>query len=118
MIAPRCPICGARGAVAVAAPGAFSMLSDGAPRGVPVARLFCRRCGSTALHPAVLRRLPRRLYGGAYALNAGPPSAADLNRQAGYAARIARLSPVRVPRSVLDIGCGNGALLALRRLWP
>ena len=94
------------------------MLSDGAPLGLPVARLGCRHCGTAALAPATLRRLPKRLYGPGYALNAAPPAAADVLRQEGYARRIAALLG-RVPDSVLDVGCGNGALLlALGRLWP
>lgn len=117
-MAERCGICGARGLVALGAPGRRGMLSDGAPLGLPVARLGCRHCGTAALAPATLRRLPRRLYGPGYALNAAPPSAADLQRQEGYAAQISALLG-RQPASVLAVGCGNGALLlALGRRWP
>jgi SAM-dependent methyltransferase len=95
------------------------MLSDGVPLGVPVARLSCRHCGSAALPPASRRRLPQRIFSGRYSLNAGPPSAADRLRQQGYAERIRRLCPLPAPRSILDIGCGNGALLlALGECWP
>jgi SAM-dependent methyltransferase len=42
----------------------------------------------------------------------------EINRHNGYANRVADLAGF-VPRSVLDVGCGNGALLlALGRLFP
>lgn len=94
------------------------MLSDGTRVAVPLARLACRRCGMATLRADSVRRLPRRLFGVAYRLNAGPPSAMEIERQAGYAARVASLVGL-VPESVLDVGCGNGALLlALGRIWP
>ena len=103
--------------VPVAAPASRAMLSDGRPLGVPAARLACRSCGTAVLAPSSLRRMPRRLFGAAYRLNAGAPSPADVARQAGYAARIAALAGI-TPRSVLDVGCGNGALLlALAGRW-
>ena len=97
------------------------MLSDGAIVGLPPRRLFCRRCGSATLAPVVAQRLSRRLYGTAYALNAGPPTVADIDRQAGYARLIADLlgADRPPPAAILDVGCGNGGLLlALSRLWP
>ena len=94
------------------------MLSDGTLVGVPVARTSCRNCGTASLAATSLRRLPGELFGASYRLNAGPASVADIARQAGYAARIAALAGF-TPRSVLDVGCGNGALLlALGALWP
>lgn len=113
-VAERCTICGARGLRALAAPRVRGMLSDGAPMGVAVARLACPRCGTAALR----HRLPRRIFGAGYALNAGPPSEAEIVRQDAYARRIVAMLR-DAPDSVLDIGCGNGALLlALGRHWP
>ena len=104
--------------VPVAAPASRAMLSDGRPLGVPAARLACRSCGTAVLAPSSQRRIPQRLFSAAYRLNAGPSSPADLARQTGYAARVAALARV-TPRSVLDVGCGNGALLlALAGQWP
>ncbi len=114
----RCAICGAKGLASIAAPAARSMLSDGTLVGVPVARSSCRNCGAATLAEASLRRVPRELFGASYRLNAGPASSADIARQAGYASRIAALAGF-TPRSVLDVGCGNGALLlALGNIWP
>lgn len=95
------------------------MLSDGALVGVVVERLHCRACGAGWLPAHEAARLPRRTFGDAYALGAAPPTAADIARAGGYAARIARLWGGKPPASLLDVGCGNGALLgALRALWP
>jgi SAM-dependent methyltransferase len=95
------------------------MLSDGAPCGVSVRRLHCRSCGVGWLPPFEAARLPRRTFGDAYALGAAPPTAADLARAGGYARRIAALWNKAPPATVLDVGCGNGALMAaLGTLWP
>lgn len=108
-----------RGAQPIAAPRRIGMLSDGSLVGVPVARLSCRGCGTAWLPQRLARRLPIRLFGAGYTLNAAPPTRADEIRQQGHAERIARLCPLAGPASMLDIGCGNGALLlALGRLWP
>jgi SAM-dependent methyltransferase len=95
------------------------MLSDGTPIGIPVVRLACRICGAAWLPQRSANRLPRRLFAARYALNAGAPTMADQTRQQGYAERIARLTPIGNPGAILDVGCGNGALLlALARHWP
>ena len=99
------------------------MLSDGAPCGVTVERLHCRACGAAWLPPREAARLPRRTFGEAYALGAAPPTAADIARASGYATRIATLwsglGTDAAPASILDVGCGNGALLgALGAIWP
>ena len=113
-----CPVCGTRGLVPVSGPRCRSTLSDGAPVGVAVARLVCRRCGIAVLASSAARRLPRRLYGTRYGLNAETPSPLDIARHKAYAARIVALAG-GAPDSVLDVGCGNGALLkALSGVWP
>lgn len=95
------------------------MLSDGDLVGVAVERLHCRACGAAWLPPREAARLPRRTFGDAYALGASLPTAADIARASAYAARIARLWDGPPPASILDVGCGNGALLgALGALWP
>ncbi len=117
--AGRCPLCATPGALSVAAPRRRSMLSDGALVGVVVERLHCRACGAGWLPPRQAARLPRRTFGDAYALGAAPPTGADIARAGGYAARIAGLWDGKPPASILDVGCGNGALLgALHALWP
>jgi SAM-dependent methyltransferase len=103
----------------IAAPRRGAMLSDGAPCGVALERLHCRACGAGWLPPRQAARLPRRIFGAAYGLGAAPPTAADIARAAGYATRIAALWRGAPPCSVLDVGCGNGALLAaLGAHWP
>lgn len=95
------------------------MLSDGALVGVVVERLHCRACGAAWLPPREAARLPRRTFGDAYALGAAAPTEADIARAGGYATRIARLWDGPPPASILDVGCGNGALLgALGTIWP
>lgn len=95
------------------------MLSDGAPCGVTIERLHCRACGAAWLPARQAARLPRRTFGEAYALGAAPPGTADIARATGYASRIAALWRGASPPSILDVGCGNGALLAaLGSFWP
>jgi trans-aconitate methyltransferase len=48
-----------------------------------------------------------------------PPASANVARAKDYALRIARLWSGAPPATILDIGCGNGALLAaLHAIWP
>jgi SAM-dependent methyltransferase len=95
------------------------MLSDGRPCGAAVARLHCRRCGSGWLAPREAARLPLRTFDSLYGLGARPASEADVARAMGYADRIVALLDGARPATLLDVGCGNGALMqALRRRWP
>jgi SAM-dependent methyltransferase len=98
------------------------MLSDGRLVGTRLRRGHCRACGGGWLDPVEAARLPRDTFGTAYGLGAALPRASDLARAEGYAARIAALLArvgARAPASLLDIGCGNGALLLrLAARWP
>lgn len=114
-----CPICGRARPVAVAAPRRRSALSDGTLCGVAVRRWHCRACGAAWLPASEAARLPRRTFGSAYRLGGEAPTEADLARAEEHASRICRLLRGWAPPSLLDVGCGNGALLlALARHWP
>jgi SAM-dependent methyltransferase len=98
------------------------MLSDGRLVATRLRRGHCRACGGGWLQPGEAARLPRRTFGTDYGLGAAAPGEADLARAEGHAARIvalhARLGGA-APASLLDIGCGNGALLLrLGARWP
>jgi SAM-dependent methyltransferase len=115
-----CAICGSGGLRPIGAPSTRGMISDGAIIGLPLRRLSCPRCGAAELEHRVARRLPNRMFGRQYSLNASPPGADEIARQSAYADRIVALAERATPPAcVLDIGCGGGALLlALGRHWP
>ncbi|MGZ5179193.1 MAG: class I SAM-dependent methyltransferase [Ramlibacter sp.] len=64
------------------------------------------------------RTFARSVEADAYSLNAKPDSSFDQNRQQSYAALITAAIGTP-PACIIDIGCGNGALLAqLQEAWP
>ena len=91
------------------------MLSDLRVLGVPLDKHVCLACG-------LVRRPPiggRGLFESGYQLYDHAPGAPrESARQNAYAKWLASQVD-EPPRSVLDLGCGNGSLLlALRQQWP
>lgn len=108
---PPCPLCDGV-TVALEPPHASrAMLSDGRILPKPLRKVSCLACGATSHRERLSESEVQAIYGKEYALAATAP-AADAVRAAHYAAWIGDGLPM--PRSVLEVGCGSGALL--RRL--
>jgi SAM-dependent methyltransferase len=91
------------------------MRSDGFVEASQLRKSSCLVCGSafrrgrSAFH--------RARSGAAYTLNAKPDNSFDRRRHEGYAHAIAQACGA-APAKVIDVGCGNGALLdLLRERW-
>lgn len=112
----RCPIC-AGSAVALALPHPDrSMLSDGRVISRPLAKMSCLTCGS-AFHASNRAEADiRAIYAEDYTLASAAPKS-DAARARAYGNWIrGEFDP---PKTVLEIGCGSGALLTeLMRTWP
>ncbi|TFZ03815.1 class I SAM-dependent methyltransferase [Ramlibacter humi] len=112
-----CSVCGSADTIALPSPGTRSMRSDGLVVGQPLSKWHCVACAS------VFRAAERTFHKArsaepAYVLNAKADNAFDLQRHSGYADVVADAIP-SAPAAILDVGCGNGALLTLLgRRWP
>lgn len=116
LISP-CPLCGGR-RTALPALGPPAMASDG--RCVPVAlrKADCDACGAVSQISMPAVDEIRSIYGDDYSLGS-TPGAPEETRAAVYARALATIAEDLGARSVLDIGCGSGAVLAaLGRLAP
>jgi SAM-dependent methyltransferase len=91
------------------------MASDLRVVAAPLSKAACAACGLVARMTA----LPEALFTSGYALYAhAPGEPRETARQEQYAEWIVREADL-TPRSVFDVGCGNGSLLlALGRRWP
>lgn len=110
-----CAVCGAADWLRLPDPGPRSMASDLRVLDAPLGTAACRRCG-------LLVRVappPPSIFERGYALYAhAPDDPRERARQSAYAGWIASRLPAH-PRSIADVGCGNGSLLlAFRDLWP
>lgn len=108
---PSCLVCGADAWVPLPDPGARAIVSDGRVIAEPLGKCACTECG-LVVRAASAASSDSTLY-------AHPPGLGlERDRQAQYAGWIAAAAG-GPPRSVLDVGCGNGSLLlALASLWP
>jgi SAM-dependent methyltransferase len=92
------------------------MLSDGRILARALAKLSCMACGAAFHASKTSRQDIREIYRSGYALaDAAPKSDAARARAYGQWIR----SECSTPRTVLEIGCGSGALLRdLLEAWP
>ena len=112
---PNCPLCGGNSAGLPLPHASQSMLSDGRVIARTLAKLSCMACGA-AFHAAETYGPDvREIYSGYTLAGAAPKS--DAARARAYCRWIQ--SECSTPGSILEIGCGSGALLKeLLSAWP
>jgi len=115
-----CPACGSADIRPLPELADRSMLSDG--RIVPLAlrRHACCACGLAAHAVPPSAEVTRTFFASGYDLYAHPAgNKFERERQRRYAAWISSLGDSSGPRTVFEIGCGNGSLLIeLQSIWP
>ena len=113
---PNCPLCGGNSAALPLPHASQSMLSDGRVIARTLAKLSCMACGA-AFHASETSGPDiREIYDSSYAL-AGAAPKSDAARARAYCRWIQ--SECSTPGSILEIGCGSGALLKeMLSAWP
>jgi SAM-dependent methyltransferase len=112
----RCPVCNGE-ALALCIPNPKqSILSDGRVIERELSKSSCIECGA-AFHTSVLSpESIHAIYDSGYSL-AHVAQQSDLERARAYAQWIRDVCPA--PRSILEVGCGSGALVReLSKIWP
>ena len=111
-----CILCGERRWARLPDPGPQSIASDWRIVDEPLGKVACDGCG---LARRTSGTRTGHHYEDGYSLYAhAPGEPIESARQSQYASWIAG-AVRRMPRRVLDVGCGNGSLLrALREHWP
>ncbi len=112
----RCPLCGGKAPALCVPNPSQSVLSDG--RVVPrsLRKVSCLTCGAASHAQALSAEQIQAIYDNGYSLSGKAPKS-DAARARAYAQWIR--SVCLPPRSVLEVGCGSGALLReLSAIWP
>ena len=92
------------------------MLSDGRVISRPLAKMSCLRCGSAFHSSGTAKDDIRAIYDDNYKLATVAPKS-DAERAKAYGNWIR--TEIDRPNTILEIGCGSGALLSeLLRTWP
>lgn len=92
------------------------MLSDGKLLPYPLHKRECAGCGLVARQADCMPAGAwQSLFTDDYALHATPPNAYDLQRATAYADWLLPMLRGESPRTALEVGCGNGALLGVVR---
>jgi SAM-dependent methyltransferase len=108
---PSCLVCGATVWMELPDPGAQSVASDGRLIFEPLGKRACTVCG------LVVTSAARAIEDSALYAHT-PGLGLERDRQSQYASWITAVVDAP-PRSILDVGCGNGSLLrALASCWP
>jgi SAM-dependent methyltransferase len=112
----RCPLCGGNSAALPLPHASQSMLSDGRVIARVLAKLSCMACGA-AFHGSDTSDADiREIYRSGYSL-AGTAPKSDAVRARAYCRWIQ--SECSTPGSILEVGCGSGALLKhMLAAWP
>ncbi len=113
---PNCPLCGGNSTALPLPHASQSMLSDGRIIARALAKLSCMACGA-AFHASETSGPDiREIYHSGYAL-AGAAPKSDAARARAYCRWIQ--GECSTPGSILEIGCGSGALLKeMLSAWP
>lgn len=111
-----CPLCGGKTAALPAPNPDRSVVSDGQLVWHALRRLSCLACGAACHGGSLSPDDVRVIYAREYELAKAAPNS-DAARARAYAAWLsAELSP---PLSILEVGCGSGALMReLSNYWP
>jgi SAM-dependent methyltransferase len=112
----RCQVCNGE-ALALCIPHPKqSILSDGRIIARELRKLSCVECGAAFHASAISSRTIHAIYDSGYSL-AHVAQKSDLERAGTYAQWIRNVCSA--PRSILEVGCGSGALLReLSKIWP
>jgi SAM-dependent methyltransferase len=113
---PNCPLCGGNSAALPLPHASQSMLSDGRVIARALAKLSCMVCGAAFHASETSGPDVREIYHSGYAL-AGAAPKSDAARARAYCRWIQ--GECSAPGSILEIGCGSGALLKeMLSAWP
>jgi SAM-dependent methyltransferase len=112
----RCPVCDGEARPLCVPHVKQSILSDGRVILHELRKSSCVECGAAFHASGLSPKTVHAIYDSGYSL-AQVAQKSDIERARAYARWIQTVCPI--PRSVLEIGCGSGALLReLSKTWP